>query len=365
MTGLEYSSRGLEVPGQQVEYRAPEGDEDNTFEVRMPIATTGEVRNQGDDPLTRDELTGMAQQVNNRNLGVFLDHGSSNMGGPTRYSAVGKLGEWREAEVDAERADDADALVATAEFMDPETLPAATGQLRENLAALKEQVKRGMSLAASIGWRQDDTAPGGNDLMEASIVGIGADPRTTSDSDNAALVARAAVEAGADKDELLGAVREAIGAETSNAMTEDTTPDDEQSGGTTDDEQTDSDGFREYMRNQQEEQTELLRELVNTLREDDDDEDEDDEDTEENEADEDDEEDDDEDEQSAEPDDEQDAGESELQERIAELEAELSEVRSGDANVATPDTDSEQNASDDDGDTTATATRETWGRHRN
>lgn len=372
MTGLEYSHRGLEVPGGEVEYRAPDGDEDTTFEVRMPIATTGEVRNKGDDPLTRDELEGMARQVNERSLGVFLDHGSTNLGGPTRYSAVGKLGEWREAEVEGERAaDGADALVATAEFMDPESLPAATGQLRENLAALKEQVKRDMSLAASIGWREDESSPGGNDLMEASIVGIGADPRTTSDSENAALVARAAVEAGADKDALLDQIRAALEGGGTDAEHDSVTDNDStgnSEAGTTQEEQDAQDSdeeFREFMREQQEQQTELLRTLTESLREDgmDDDEDEDEDEEEEQEMEEDEEDDEEDEEQSASPDDEQDADDSELAERIAELEDELAAVRSGEESVETPDADPEEEQSETEA--TTTATSETWGRHRN
>lgn len=195
-----------DVPASAISLRQPE-DEDGVFDVRMPIATTGEVRNEGDDPLSRDELDGMARQIDDRAVPVFLDHGRSSVGGPKRYSAVEKIGEWTEANVRERDADDTDELVATARVMDPETLP-NLGGLREAIGSIREQVKRDFSLSASIGWRDDDSAPGGVDLMEASIVGIGADPRTTSNG-GAAVVARAAVEAGADPDRLVQAVREA------------------------------------------------------------------------------------------------------------------------------------------------------------
>jgi hypothetical protein len=165
-------------------------DSDGVFTVRMPIASTGEVRNEGDDPLSRDELAGMAQQIEDRTVGVFLDHGTNRDISASRYGATGKVGEWVNADV--VDAGDNSLLEADARFMDPETLSDATGSVREALSTLKAQVERGFSLSSSIGWREDDTYPGGNDLMEASVVGIGADPRTTSESAGAAM-ARAVV----------------------------------------------------------------------------------------------------------------------------------------------------------------------------
>jgi hypothetical protein len=400
-------------PTDKVTYRQPDNSEDGVFEVRMPIATTGEVRNQGDDPLTRSELSGMARQINDRSVGVFFDHGGTSLGGMERYSAVEKVGEWREAEVSGEQAEDGPTeLVATARLMDPESLPSGVGDLRAALGSIKEQVKRDFSVSASIGWREDDSYPGGNDLMEASIVGIGADPRTTSEASEAGVVARAAVEAGADPDALLDAVRDAVESERPlgpeddpdrfesfeecvasltedgelseaeaervcgawenansaehDSVTEDSdTPADE--GGTTNDSEQDAqdpdEEFREFMREQQEQQTELLRTLTESLREDM--EDGEDEDDEEQEMDEDEEDDDDEEEQSADtPDGEQDADEdSDLKERIAELEDELAAVRSGEGSVESPgDGESE---TEQDAETTTTATSEKWGRHRN
>ena len=171
-----------------VEVRDLDGN-DGTFAVRMPIASTGEVRNEGDEPLTRDEIEGMAQQIEQRSVGVFLDHGSNMDVSGSRYSAVGKVGEWEASEV-IERSG-TDVVEAEARLMDPETLPAAAGSVREALAAVKSQVERDIALSSSIGWRDDDAMAGGVDLLEASIVGIPADPRTTTQG-AAAELARAA-----------------------------------------------------------------------------------------------------------------------------------------------------------------------------
>lgn len=156
-----------------------ETDEDGTFSVRMPLASTGEVRNQGDDPLSREELDGMRQQIEEQAVGVFLDHGSNMDIGGSRYSAVGKVGEWADPDL-VEGEGDTTLLEADARLMDPETLPEATGTVREALAVVKSQADRDLALSSSIGWRDDESFAGGVDLMEASIVGIPADPRTTS-----------------------------------------------------------------------------------------------------------------------------------------------------------------------------------------
>jgi hypothetical protein len=194
------------------EYRAEgDGSDDDMMALRMPIASTGDVRNEGDDPLTRAELAGMATQINAGGLGVFSEHGQSGDISDGRYSQTEKLGYWSDAEVDPDAsADDEDLLMATANMPEPRSLPAATNAYRTTLAIYKEQAKRDIPMDASIGWRADEDAPGGNDLMEVSIVGIGADPRTTSDAE-AAVVARAAVDAGADPDALVREVRAAVG----------------------------------------------------------------------------------------------------------------------------------------------------------
>jgi len=202
----------IDPPADSVALRDAEEVEggDDMMEVRMPVASTGEVRNEGDDPLTTDELRGMAEQVGDLTRGVFPEHGKGNFVSAGKYSQFEKLGYWVNGEVVEGRADDGeDLLMATARMPDPDTLPSATGDFRTALAILKEQAKRGIPISASIGWREDDDAPGGNDLMEASIVGIGADPRTSTEGGTETL-ARAAVEAGADPDALLDAVREAV-----------------------------------------------------------------------------------------------------------------------------------------------------------
>lgn len=179
--------------GTDVAVRDDIETDDDVFELRMPIASTGAVRNDGDDPLTREEIDGMARQLDERSVGVFPDHGNGDKIAGGRYSPFEKLGEWRAADVNTREDDDqADVLMATARMPDPETLPAATGSYREALAILKEQAKRGIAQDSSIGWREDDSHPGGVDLMEASIVGIGADWRTNTGDEAAEVLAHAA-----------------------------------------------------------------------------------------------------------------------------------------------------------------------------
>jgi hypothetical protein len=194
-----------------------EGEEvdadEGMMEVRLPIASTGQVRNEGDDPLTGSELRGMAEQVDRLSKGVFPEHGRGDFVEYGKYSQFEKLGYWADADLQRESSDDGeDLLMATARMPDPETLPAATGDYRQALAILKEQAIRGVPISASIGWRDDEAAPGGVDLMEASIVGIGADPRTNTGGGEQ-LVARAAIDAGADPEALIESVRAAVESE--------------------------------------------------------------------------------------------------------------------------------------------------------
>lgn len=343
--------------------RVREGDEvesdDGVFEIRMPIASTGEVRNSDDDPLTRAEIDGMARQLSERQVGVFPAHGADDMIAAGRYSPFERLGDWTDAEVESR--DDDDVLMATARMPDPETLPAATNEYRTGLAILKEQAKRGVAQDASIGWREDDSFPGGVDLMEASIVGIGADWRTNTGDDAAEVVARAAVDAGADPEALVDAVTRAVeqdadapdGTQDNDSMTDEPTDDDEpadeQDADTT--EERSEEEYREQMLQMQETQTELLRELLD--REDDEDGD--------DEEDEDDDEDD--EEQSAEPDDEQDGDEpdetrdvddedgDDLREELRTLREELDTIKENGLtaeDVDTPEADDEQSEEPDD-----------------
>lgn len=364
-----------DVPAEAISLRQPE-DEDGVFDVRMPIATTGEVRNEGDDPLSRDELDGMARQIDDRAVPVFLDHGRSAVGGPKRYSAVEKIGEWTEANVRERDADDTDELVATARLMDPETLP-NLGGLREAIGSIREQVKRDFSLSASIGWRDDDSAPGGVDLMEASIVGIGADPRTTSGSDVAEIVARSALATDLtpkelvagfraimalerdgdpvdDEPEALARLADAVGGEQEAAKDQpnghDMTDEPDESADDADDtteqdeepEEThaDAEEFRERMLELQEQQMETLEAIAERVTDEDDDEDED----EEDQAGDDEEDEDDEDENAAEADDDA----RDLESEIETLREELAEVRDGGIGEGDVDTGDEHDADADD-----------------
>jgi hypothetical protein len=328
-----------------VEERDLDGN-DGTFAVRMPIASTGEVRNEGDEPLTRDEIEGMAQQIEQRSVGVFLDHGSNMDVSGSRYSAVGKVGEWEASEV-TERSD-TDVVEAEARLMDPETLPAAAGSVREALAAVKSQVERDIALSSSIGWRDDDSMAGGVDLLEASIVGIPADPRTT--TQGAAVELARVAQAGrddVDPEQLVADFRAAVmGPDDSK---NETMADTDSSGDDPDDTTDEQDGmgaqeYRESMLELQKTQTEILRDM----REDDDDDDDDE---------------DDEDEQSADtgdqnagedPDDTQALnvnGNTYTADDIAELREQLQDARD-DGAVDTPDEGDDRDADVDRTDTT-------------
>ena len=222
----EPAHRTLQHRAEGDDITVREGDavdgEDGVFEIRMPIASTGEVRNEGDDPLTRRELEGFAEQIAERQVPVFLGHGADSTIADGHYSALGRIGDWRDASYQARSADGDDGvLMATARMPDPDTLP-DLGQYRTALGIIKEQATRGIAQDASIGWRTDDSFPGGNDLMEASIVGIGADWRTNTGDDEAAVVARAAADLGVDPDALADRVRSVAAADA-----EDLTPLDE------------------------------------------------------------------------------------------------------------------------------------------
>jgi hypothetical protein len=234
----------FDPPGDSISLRDAEEMEspEGMMEIRMPIASSGEVRNEGDDPLSDTALRGMAQQIDSLTRGVFPEHGGSTAVDAGRYSQFEKLGYWADADLQREASDDGeDLLMATARMPDPESLPAATGDYREALAILKEQAKRGIPISSSIGWREDESAPGGVDLLEASIVGIGADSRTTTEGGTEAL-ARAAVEAGADPDDLVAEVRRIVrgdDAQTDTQHMSDDDPSGDDPDETTDGEQTD------------------------------------------------------------------------------------------------------------------------------
>lgn len=357
----------------RVELRDPDDeDEDGVFSIRMPIVSTGDVRNDGDDPFSRDELAGMARQIEERPVGVFLDHGASALGGGggmfgNRYSAIGKVGEWAAPDViDTQDGDGPALLEADARLMDPETLSSETGEVREALAALKSQVERGFALSSSIGWRQDDTSPGGNDLMEASIVGIGADPRTVSES--TAAVARAAVESGVDPDEFLDELRDVVmgpdaydGREAGDTVTDDESASGEQSEDTTEeqDEQRDAPEWAQELLEEQQKQTELLNTIDDAVREDDDEEDESEDEDEEDEEDE---------EQSADADDESGDGgvDEQSSDAVDELRDAVEKLREGGIDVTDvelPDADTSDEQAADDEDETDSATTDGYDKY--
>lgn len=355
----------------RVTIREDDPDEDGVFTVRMPIASTGDVRNERDEPLSRDALEGMAQQIDTGSVGVFLDHGASTLGGGggmfgNRYSAIGKVGVWANPDVTNTQDGDGPALLeADARLMDPETLSEATGDVREALASLQSQVERDIPLSSSIGWREDDTFPGGNDLMEASIVGIPADPRTMS-QDAVVDLARAVRDANPDVDpeELVDEFRAVVmGPNTQNeTVSEDTDPSDEQSEDTNSEEESEQRDVPEWAQTlieKQEQQTELLQSISDAVREDDEDEEDDDDNDE-------DEEDDDDGEQSADVDDTQDTQDTtddsdDDEERGLEVDGEtltaedIRELREQIEDSQPEQPDSEQESDDRDADTPGSA----------
>jgi len=264
--------RTFEASGDDVELRQDEGG--GTFELRMPIASTGDVRNANDDPLTRDEVDGMARQINDGSLtvGVFVDHGQTTISGTGRYSIAERVGEWQDAEVTTRDGGDAELLAATARMMDPDSLPDIP--VRGHLGTVKELAIRDMSVPASIGWADDEDAPGGVDLMEASVVGIQADKRTHSESSASEVVARAAVDAGADPGALVESVVGA-GTDRNTIMTDNSDESaDEQNAGHEQDEQpgnqrADMSETMDRLVDLQEDQTEMLRTMIERMDDDD------------------------------------------------------------------------------------------------
>jgi len=81
-------------------------DEGDTFAVRMPVASTGEVRNKGDEPLTREEVDGMRQQIAESDIGVFPQHGSTNVVDASHYSQFQRLGDWTAPELERDASAD-------------------------------------------------------------------------------------------------------------------------------------------------------------------------------------------------------------------------------------------------------------------
>lgn len=280
-------SHHYRASGADIQIREEEDDNGNdVFRIRMPIASTGDVRNEGDDPLTREELAGMARQLSERQIGVFPAHGRDDTLAGGRYSPFEKLGYWDDGDIRERDEGDSDLLVADAVMPDPDSLPDSTGQYREALSILKEQAARGISQDASIGWRDDDGFPGGVDLMEASIVGIGADWRTNTEV--ATAMARAAVDAGADPEQFVSEVRAVVMGsdpnDTDDIMSEHETDsgEDDSPDETQDEDTLGADEFRQEMLDTQRQQLDLLQTLAEQAgdKEEEDDEDDDEQDAE-------------------------------------------------------------------------------------
>ncbi|WP_256394109.1 hypothetical protein [Natronoarchaeum rubrum] len=344
----------------RVEVRDVDDPEDGVMTIRMPISSTAEARD--GKAFDRRRLEGWAEQIREGTVGAFLDHGRNPDVAGSRYSSTGKVGYLDEPEL-VERDDGETDLVVDNVLMDPETMPSATGGLREALARIKSQVERDIPLTASVGW-SDDTGdrdlPGDSDLLENSLVGIPSDPSAS--SHDAAVAQARDVLADHDLDEeqaeqLVADFRAVVVGSDTRSDSSSMSNDDDPGGdaGTTDDEQSfsferavseneplgdvverhgpdefaesfrdwyrwlkrnnddaedpdrsaDAEQFRDFMREQTEQQTEILRTLADSLREDDEDDDEDEEEEEEEESDDgEDDEDEDDEENSADADDE-------------------------------------------------------------
>lgn len=257
----------------RITIRDVDSPEDGLMTVRMPISSTTEARD--GEAFDAERLRGWATQINEGNVPVFLDHGLNRDVAASRYSSTGKVGMLRDASVE-QRDDGTSDLVVDNVLMDPETLPSATGGLREQLARIKAQVERDIPLTASVGW-VDDTGdrdlPGGSDLLESSLVGIPSDPAATQGGDAAEAMARAALgsrDDDVDPEALIEQFRAVVmGPDTHR----DTMTDDTQSGDDAGDDRDGQDGisaeeFREQMLEMQRNQSETLSAIAESFRDD-------------------------------------------------------------------------------------------------
>lgn len=192
-------------------------DDDGRFAVRMPVTSTAEARD--GEAFSRERVEGFAEQIRERTIPVFVDHGRNETTG-SRYSALGKMGYLANPEVvDRDAATDA---VADFVLLEPAAVSDGAATLRETLETIRSQAANGIPLASSIGWSEETgerDLPGDADLLEASIVGIPSDARTTTaTADAGAALARAAgtLHAATEMDApaVADALRDAITAET-------------------------------------------------------------------------------------------------------------------------------------------------------
>ena len=175
-----------------------EDAEDGLFAIRMPLASTAEARD--GRALGGDIIEGWRQQIEDEPLPLFLDHGFDGLS-THRYGALSKVGYWTDPEV-VERNGELE-LETSAVMADPDELDGDVGAITRCLRWLRTQAELGIPLASSAGWSEntgDRDVPGGYDLMEASIVGIPSDERTTTASADPVAVARAVEVASEDFD---------------------------------------------------------------------------------------------------------------------------------------------------------------------
>jgi len=166
-----------EADPDAVSLRDVDAEPEGTMRLRMPVSSTGEARD--GDAFSDERLRGFAEQLREKRIPLFLDHGR---GGPgeTRYGQLRKVGYWDQPAI--EERDGASELMADAVLVDPDILDAEVGEVRGALAWLRAQAEAGLPIASSVGWSEstgDRELPGGADLLEISIVGIPSDPRTT------------------------------------------------------------------------------------------------------------------------------------------------------------------------------------------
>lgn len=286
----------------RIEVRDVDDPEDGLMTIRMPISSTAEARD--GDAFGRDRLEGWAEQIRDGSVPAFLDHGHNMDVSGSRYSSTGKVGYLADPELE-ERDDGETDLVVDNVLMDPETLPSATGGLREALARIKSQVERDIPLTSSVGWSDntgDRDVPGGSDLLENSLVGIPSDPSASSHEAAVAQARDVLEDHDLDEEaaeELVADFRAAVMGpderDEHDMSDEETESPGDESGDDRDGQDDISAGeFREQMLEMQRSQTETLNTLSDALRADDEDEDED-EDEEEESEDEDEDDDDDED----------------------------------------------------------------------
>jgi len=188
------------APSDTIRVREVEvdGDDADEFVVRMPITSTGEARD--GEAFSRNRVEGFRDQISRGGVGVFIDHGR-NVETGSRYSALGKVGRLAEPEL-VER-DSATDLDVDFRFPQPDEVDDGAETLREVLATLYTQARAGIPLTSSIGWSEDTgdrDVPGDADMLEASVVGIPSDPRTTTASAEPATLARAVSAASSDFD---------------------------------------------------------------------------------------------------------------------------------------------------------------------